>query len=101
MNRSIKICAAIVVLCMLLCQAGAVMAGEDDQNRRERREDRSLALVDLVVVRPLSVVVTVVGFFGFLVCSPVALVTDNVEDTWDVLVAEPANYTFIRPLGRL
>lgn len=58
-------------------------------------------VADLLIVRPLGVVVTLVGVTFFAVGVPFAAITGDVGTVGRVLVAEPANYTFARPLGDL
>jgi len=55
--------------------------------------------VDMVLVRPLSLVSTAVGTGVFLVSLPFSLLGMNVSDAGKRLVGEPAEYTFVRPLG--
>ncbi|MFV0438303.1 MAG: hypothetical protein ACK5PS_13060 [Desulfopila sp.] len=54
---------------------------------------------DALLVRPLGVVATLCGTVVFLVASPFAAMGGNSQEVWDVLVADPARFTFQRPLG--
>ena len=63
------------------------------------RRDPAAMTVDLVVARPAGAVATVAGAAIFLVSWPFAALGGNTEETWDSLVADPAAYTFKRPLG--
>ncbi len=54
---------------------------------------------DLVLVRPIGVVVFAAGTTIFIVSSPFALITGSLKNTADKLVAEPYRFTFVRPLG--
>ena len=58
-----------------------------------------LATADLLVVRPLGVAGSVAGFGIFAVISPFAAMADAIDQTYDVLVAKPGEYTFHRDLG--
>ncbi|MDN5938342.1 MAG: hypothetical protein L0H83_06735 [Salinisphaera sp.] len=55
--------------------------------------------VDAVLIRPLSLAATVIGAGLFVVSLPFSLLGQNTGDAADALVAEPAQYTFLRPLG--
>ena len=55
--------------------------------------------VDLVAVRPLGVVATLAGSAIFIVSLPFSALGGNTEAAWDRLVADPARFTFTRPLG--
>ena len=55
---------------------------------------------DLIIVRPVSLVATVLGTGLFIVSLPLALIQrDAPTAAAKKLVAEPARYTFERPLG--
>ncbi|SHG62867.1 hypothetical protein SAMN04488068_0830 [Hydrocarboniphaga daqingensis] len=55
---------------------------------------------DLIVVRPLSLVATVIGSGLFLLQLPLALIqAEPPTAAAEKLVVEPARYTFDRPLG--
>jgi hypothetical protein len=56
---------------------------------------------DLFVVRPLSLVGTVVGTAVYVVALPINLITFNLVDPARRLIVEPAKYTFTRDLGDL
>ena len=54
---------------------------------------------DLVVARPLGVVVTAVGAVAFVVALPFSALGGNVKESADALVVGPARETFQRCLG--
>jgi hypothetical protein len=56
---------------------------------------------DLVVLRPLGLVQTVVGGAFFTVFYPVSLVTGGSDHVIDYCVKSPFEQTFQRPLGAL
>jgi len=55
--------------------------------------------VDGLVVRPLGIVSTVLGAATWLVTLPFTLPSGSVGEAGEVLVRDPAQFTFIRPLG--
>jgi len=57
------------------------------------------AIGDVVVVRPVSFVATVLGSVFFVVAWPFAAASKSTHETANVLVVEPAQYTFTRPVG--
>lgn len=59
------------------------------------------AAADLIVVRPLSFVATVLGSALFVVSLPVAAISESTTETAEALVLTPARMTFKRPLGEL
>jgi hypothetical protein len=56
---------------------------------------------DLIVVRPVSFVATVLGTALFVVSLPVAAISHSIPDTAEALVLTPGRATFTRPLGEL
>lgn len=55
--------------------------------------------VDVLLIRPVSLVATVLGTGLFVVSLPFSLLGGNVDAAASQLVAAPASYTFLRPLG--
>lgn len=63
-------------------------------------EERDLAyLTDVAVLRPVGLVLTAAGFALFLVTLPISIPTLSIEKSFDILVVNPASYTFVRELG--
>lgn len=58
-------------------------------------------LVDLVVLRPIGLVSTIVGSAVFVVALPFTIPSGSVGASACELVKRPAAYTFSRPLGDL
>jgi len=58
-------------------------------------------LLDAFLMRPAMLVATVFGAATFLVSLPFSALGGNVGDSAQTLVLEPAQYTFLRPLGEI
>ena len=58
-------------------------------------------LADAFMVRPFMLVSTVLTTATFIVTLPFSAIGGNVGEAANTLVAEPAKYTFARPLGDL
>jgi hypothetical protein len=56
---------------------------------------------DLLVLRPLGFAGTILGGAAFVVSLPVTLATHEVDHVEKLLVQQPYDYTFERPLGRM
>ena len=54
---------------------------------------------DLVIVRPLGIVATVVGGALVVVSLPFSALGSNTKEASQRLVKDPAQFTFKRPLG--
>ncbi len=56
-------------------------------------------IADALVVRPLMLVRTLLGFGVFVVSLPFTVPGDHVAEAGEVLVVDPARETFMTPLG--
>jgi len=56
-------------------------------------------VADLVLIRPIGLIATVLGSVVFVVSLPFTLLGGNVDEAAKSLVVEPAKFTFVRPLG--
>ena len=54
---------------------------------------------DLLVIRPLGIVATVVGSAIFIVSLPFSALGGNTKTACQKLVKDPAKFSFKRPLG--
>lgn len=69
-------------------------------NESEGPEPSAEAMaVDLIFIRPASLVATVLGTGFFVVSLPFSILGGNVDEAGKNLVLKPAKTTFIRPLG--
>jgi hypothetical protein len=55
---------------------------------------------DALLIRPAGIVATAVGAAIFIVSLPFGLLSGSTEEAAQKLVREPADYTFVRPLGQ-
>ena len=62
-------------------------------------KDPGAMTMDLVLARPGGLVATVAGTAIFVVSLPFSALGGNTGEAFDSLVANPAAYTFQRPLG--
>lgn len=86
---------------MLLCLAAFPGAGLAQSDALEDEVPALAMIGDALVVRPLGVAATLVGLAAFVVSLPFSALGGNVEEAAQILVLEPAEYTFSRPLGDL
>lgn len=81
--------------------AGLVMApvrAEENYDNGPAPSAEAMA-VDLVLIRPASLVATAVGTVFFVVALPFSIMGGNTDDAARNLVLKPAKTTFVRPLG--
>jgi hypothetical protein len=84
---------ALCVLALLLSTVTPAYASGDT--------DATTLAVDVVVARPVSFALTIVGSALFVVALPVAAVSGSIDKAAKTLVVAPAKDTFVRPLGDL
>ena len=59
----------------------------------------SAMAADLIIVRPLGIVATVLGGAVFIVSLPFSVLGHNTKEASQKLLKDPAKFTFKRPLG--
>jgi len=87
--------AGVSCAAMLACSTPA-MAGDDVPSGGGNPD---AMLPDLFIVRPFSVVATVLGAAVFLVALPFTVPTRTTGEAANEFVVRPFEYTFNRPLG--
>ena len=80
----------ILLLCMFLFHPVAAYA---------ETPDALITIVDIGLVRPVSLVATAIGTAAFVVAFPFALASGSVHTTASSLVGEPFDFTFKRAPG--
>lgn len=96
MNRVLA--ARVMVGLMAATVSGSALA-ERPLNEPTTGDKGSDMLVDLVLVRPLGAVATVIGTAAFVISLPFTLPSGSADEAARELVGKPAEYTFNRPLG--
>jgi len=94
------LCAATVSADQIAADTGAASDGEATVEIDDAPTGEQMAL-DLVLMRPLSLVGTVIGIGIFVVSTPFCVLAWNCVDPARRLIVEPARYTFTRDLGDL
>jgi hypothetical protein len=74
-------------------------SARDQVPDREASADEMIA--DLLLIRPLGIVSTVMGTAFFIVSLPFSAAGGNTKAAFQNLVVDPAKFTFNRPLGKL
>ena len=88
-----KIFSILLIMVMLFSSAPAFAASSDT--------DAADIVIDTVLLRPLGIVSTVFGSVFFVVSLPFAAITSSVGTSFELLVQDPFEYTFRRPLGQI
>lgn len=96
MSRSRKLVQASIIA--LTVSAGTALAYDQEQALRE--PNGSEQFVDSFLGRPLGLFALAVGAVTWVVSLPFTLPSQSVHSSAKGLVADPARWTFGRPLGR-
>jgi hypothetical protein len=93
-----SLAAILLAACFLF--ASPVYSGilEPDANKAQHASAGQIA-GDLLLIRPVTLGLTIIGTGLFIVTSPFTLAGGNFTHSAEVFVVEPATYTFGYPLG--
>lgn len=93
---------------MLSCVAGAALmlcstlaSADTFHDRIDDTPSAGEMVFDLLIVRPVALVGTVLGTGLFIVSLPLTAIQGDVEGPAKRLVGQPLEYTFTRPLGAM
>lgn len=82
---------AMLVVCTLIMSTTPAFASEPT--------DGMGIVADVLIARPVGLVSIVFGTAMYIVSLPFAIPSGSVEKAGKLLVSDPFNYTFCRPLG--
>lgn len=82
---------AILLVCALILSAAPAFAGEP--------KDGMEVVADVLFARPVGLVAIVFGSAMWVVSLPFSIPSGSTGTAGKLLVADPFNYTFCRPLG--
>jgi len=90
------------LLVLAVSHAGFVpVAAAGDMYGNTGEPSSEAMMADGLLVRPVMLVGTAVGIVTFIATLPFSILGGNVDEAGKALVVEPAEYTFVRPLGEL
>ncbi len=82
-----------------LCCALGIFCAKPPQSWAQEDGSAEVIAADIIIVRPICLVATVVGSALFVLALPIALATKDTHEIGRKLVALPARATFSRRLG--
>jgi hypothetical protein len=89
-----------VALGVSLAMFSSISTADDYRDTLDGKPSAGAMAFDLVIVRPVSLVATVLGTGLFMLSLPLALIQgERPSAPAQKLVVEPAKFTFSRPLG--
>ncbi|MBI4682753.1 MAG: hypothetical protein HY757_06595 [Nitrospirae bacterium] len=84
----------ITVLLTLVIVLSSSMAFAD-------KDEAIDVMADALVFKPLGFAALVSGSVIFVITLPIAAITDSIDTTSKVLVKDPFDYVFVRPIGEI
>ncbi|MGH8502888.1 MAG: hypothetical protein ACREVE_10565 [Gammaproteobacteria bacterium] len=97
-SRNRLIITAVLASNLFFGLSQATMATGMYEEQHNERSAGAMA-VDVLAVRPLGFVATVLGTGLFVVSLPFSALGGNMDEAAQNLVVKPARFTFVRPLG--
>ena len=98
MLKLIKRSMILFLILALLAVPWCAMAASEMEGLDHQISAAAMAS-DAILIRPIGLVSTVLGFGLFVISSPFSALGGNIGDAWRTMVARPAKFTFVRPLG--
>lgn len=89
----------MTLFALIAAPFASTVFAESYQEQREKELSGGLMIADAILVRPLGIVATVGGTLMFIVSLPFSALGGNTGEAFDRLMADPAVFTFARPLG--
>jgi hypothetical protein len=72
-----------------------------DQEQLGREPTTNEVMTDALLARPLGLIATGLGALTYVVALPFTLPSGTTDRAYQTLIAEPARYTFKRPIGQM
>jgi hypothetical protein len=96
----LKLTVILLIVGLVVCPFGSVVQAQDEFARFPTDERSAESMVfDLAFVRILGMAGIAVGTGAFILSLPFSALGGNVDEAFERLMADPARYTFKRPLG--
>jgi hypothetical protein len=84
---------------LTFCCAAAILLAHAPKTYAIDDGSAEAVAADILLVRPVCFVSTIIGSALFIVALPVAAISKSTQKTAHALVVRPAQATFTRPLG--
>ena len=100
MNGWTKRSLVFLMVAALVWTTTGFSAFAQDQKLEEGTSAEGM-IADFVFLRPLGIAATAVGTVFFIASLPFSAPSGSAKEAFQKLVAEPAGFTFARPLGKV
>ncbi len=95
--NSIKVSVVFVLISSLIF--APCLTSAQDLEREISKSTVGNTFLDAVIYRPVGLIAIPVGAVLFVITIPFSAISSSVGTSFEKLVAQPAKYTFVRPLG--
>ncbi len=89
----------MIVTSLVVASFGGAFALEKHPFTEKKDTTAGFMVLDALMVRPLGLGATILGTAVFVLALPFTAPTGYTKKSYDKLMADPAKYTFTRPLG--
>ncbi len=86
-----------VIAALVIIPFGSISLAQDENQNVEISAEKMI--FDLILLRPMGIVATILGTSMFVVSLPFSAAGGNSKEAYQKMMVEPASYTFKRPLG--
>jgi hypothetical protein len=90
----------ILLVLGLLAPVSNYASAAGESKRASSKPSAAAIAADLILLRPVGLIGTLLGTCGFVVTLPVTIPLKKVDSIGQDLVIAPFHYTFERPLGK-
>ena len=97
MYRANKLVIVLLIAAFLFIPFGSSAVAK--QTKYPPKPDSAVMLADFFVARPIGFASLIIGTAAFIISSPFSALGDNVDQAYNLMILDPALYTFKRPLG--
>jgi hypothetical protein len=98
-NNFRKITISLIIFCLIIVPAASFATSESEPVAGKKGPNAIEYTLDLLIARPIGIVLVPVGAVIFAVAYPFTLINDSTDNAYDALLGENIDYTFKRPLG--
>jgi hypothetical protein len=96
----LRLTVILLLVGLVVCPFGSAVVAQDEFARFPTEERSAESMVfDLALLRPAGLVGIVFGTGAFILSLPFSALAGNTGEAFQRLMADPARYTFKRPLG--
>ncbi|MFH2044434.1 MAG: hypothetical protein ABIK92_04740 [Pseudomonadota bacterium] len=98
-NNFKKLTISLLIFCLIIIPSASFATLENGSATGEKGPNALEYTLDLLIARPIGIVLVPVGAVIFAVAYPFTLIDDSTDKAYDALLGQNIDYTFKRSLG--